>query len=215
MGACGKTRLRWTQELRDRFEEAVNQLGGADRATPKGILKIMGLPGLTIYHVKSHLQGHLRLTIQAQGKYLDKMAEENQNMGVSAKPRKPPCPFSLPPLSDESDSNAKDYESDSEINLAEGMNGAGFNLTEKPMHGLQGMAKTTDISLADGRARKRQRAAADNKIFPPGFEEDPSKMLEANLQKPLGGIFLSSHDSMFLWPGVENRESTAPSSFCQ
>lgn len=26
----GKQRLRWTEELRGRFEEAVNQLGGAD-----------------------------------------------------------------------------------------------------------------------------------------------------------------------------------------
>ncbi|PIA59435.1 hypothetical protein AQUCO_00400369v1 [Aquilegia coerulea] len=54
--SSGKQRLRWTQELRDRFEEAVNQLGGADRATPKGILKTMDFPGLNIYHVKSHLQ---------------------------------------------------------------------------------------------------------------------------------------------------------------
>ncbi|KAI3829470.1 hypothetical protein L1987_03595 [Smallanthus sonchifolius] len=52
----GKERLKWTQELHDLFEKAVTQLGGPDRATPKGILKAMGIPGLTIYHVKSHLQ---------------------------------------------------------------------------------------------------------------------------------------------------------------
>ncbi|XP_057249188.1 myb family transcription factor PHL7 isoform X1 [Beta vulgaris subsp. vulgaris] len=55
-GGGGKQRLRWTEDLHNRFVDAITQLGGPDRATPKGVLRVMGVPGLTIYHVKSHLQ---------------------------------------------------------------------------------------------------------------------------------------------------------------
>ncbi|XP_027366052.1 protein PHR1-LIKE 2-like isoform X2 [Abrus precatorius] len=51
-----KPRLRWTADLHERFVDAVTQLGGATKATPKAIMRTMNVKGLTLYHLKSHLQ---------------------------------------------------------------------------------------------------------------------------------------------------------------
>ncbi|KAJ4732266.1 Homeodomain-like superfamily protein [Rhynchospora pubera] len=49
-------RMRWTEDLHRRFLDAIDCLGGPHKATPKRILQLMGVNGVNISHVKSHLQ---------------------------------------------------------------------------------------------------------------------------------------------------------------
>ncbi|KAF8402642.1 hypothetical protein HHK36_010731 [Tetracentron sinense] len=270
--SSGKQRLRWTQELRDRFEEAVNQLGGADRATPKGILKAMALPELTIYHVKSHLQKyriskfipesfdkdrlerrkvsemlpnfgttsgaqinealqmqmevqsrlrdqlevqtHLKLRIEAQGRYLERIAEEHRNLGTVIRPHKSSSPMSLPSLCEESELNAREYRSDSEVDITDRLSHQMLDqdkdrignlilqsnkLPDNPK-GVPPLFALPSAMSEDFRAHKRLRV--DGKIFPPRFEFDLHNS-ESNQQKMLlpeeGQTSSSSHEIAFPW----------------
>lgn len=61
VGDKRKRRIRWNAALHQEFLNAVEQLGGAAQATPKGVLHLMNHPDITIMHIKSHLQKY-RLT---------------------------------------------------------------------------------------------------------------------------------------------------------
>ena len=65
------------------------------------------------------VQKRLKLKFEAQGRFFDQITEEHQNQPTIKKPRKSFSPISLPSLSDESESNAKELESHSVADRSE------------------------------------------------------------------------------------------------
>ncbi|XP_039070693.1 uncharacterized protein LOC120217694 isoform X2 [Hibiscus syriacus] len=71
-------RLQWTPDLHLSFLHAVERLGGQERATPKLVLRLMNVKGLSIANVKSHLQMYRSKKLGEVGQVLSQRNRGNQ-----------------------------------------------------------------------------------------------------------------------------------------
>ncbi|MCL7044339.1 hypothetical protein MKW94_009182 [Papaver nudicaule] len=74
-------RLRWTSDLHHSFIHCIERLGGQERATPKLVLQLMNVKGLSIAHVKSHLQMYRSKKLDECGQVLSQGNMPMQGLG--------------------------------------------------------------------------------------------------------------------------------------
>ena len=110
--------------------------------------------------------------MEAQGRFLERIAEDFKNQATITKPTKVFSPISLPSLCEDSESKAKEFESDSEID------------------------KTEVWSEEEFRAPKRVRV--DENILLPRYKV-ASLDFESYNQSMLGRVVHSSYETSFPW----------------
>ncbi|KAL6574092.1 hypothetical protein OROHE_001634 [Orobanche hederae] len=90
-------RLRWTPDLHLSFVHAIDRLGGQERSTPKAVLQLMNVRGLSISHVKSHLQMYRSKKLDDSGRVIGHANRlyniQPRNHVYSATPHRRFCPF--------------------------------------------------------------------------------------------------------------------------
>lgn len=88
-------RLRWTPDLHHLFVHVVERLGGQKKATPKLVLQMMNVEGLTISHVKSHLQMYRSVKCDESGNEDEGEGGGHNMMGTGVQQG---SSFSMPPF---------------------------------------------------------------------------------------------------------------------
>ena len=83
-GSRGRVRCVWTVELHDKFEAAIQAIG-MEKSKPVGILKHMGVTGITKANIKSHLQKY-RGKVAARNKVQEEALVGLQMLGGTALP---------------------------------------------------------------------------------------------------------------------------------